>query len=161
MGYLPYFHAWCGLSANSRCRSETCCTRLAENTGRKKVAKNRHPGTIVHFCRAISSQLRHISTTGKKIIKQQYVIQMSSQYGELRPTRGWDRFGSLGHPYEFQRFSRLSALLYGTPAVGVSQTLQCWTEGATYIRQDDHHVGHWLTFYFSTISYPNYGRPIE
>ena len=25
-----------GLSANSTCRSEMCCTRLAENTGRKK-----------------------------------------------------------------------------------------------------------------------------
>ena len=24
------FHTWCGLSANLRCRSETCCTRLAE-----------------------------------------------------------------------------------------------------------------------------------
>jgi len=32
-------HAWCGLSANFRCRFETCCTRLAENTGRKKAPK--------------------------------------------------------------------------------------------------------------------------
>ena len=36
---LPYFHTWCGLTANLGCRSETCCTRLAENTVRKKVAK--------------------------------------------------------------------------------------------------------------------------
>jgi len=27
---------------------------------------------------------------------------MSSQYGELRPTSGWDRFGCLGHPSKFQ-----------------------------------------------------------
>jgi len=27
--------------------------RLAENTGRKKVAKNRHLATIAQFCRAI------------------------------------------------------------------------------------------------------------
>ena len=39
IGCLPYFHTWCGLSANLRCRYETCCTRLAENTGRK-VAKS-------------------------------------------------------------------------------------------------------------------------
>jgi len=45
--------------------SETCCTRLAENTGPKKVAKNRHLGTIAQFCRAISSQLKHVSTIGK------------------------------------------------------------------------------------------------
>jgi len=28
---------------------------------------------------------------------------MSSQYGELRPTSGWDRSGSLRHPCKFQR----------------------------------------------------------
>jgi len=30
--------------------------------------------------------------------------------------------------------------------VGVSQTLWRWTEGATYVWQDDHQVGHWPTF---------------
>ena len=63
---LPYFGTWCGLSANLECRSDTCCTRLAANTGRKKVAKNRHLGTIAQLRRAISSQLRHVSTIGKK-----------------------------------------------------------------------------------------------
>ena len=43
-----------------------CCTRLTENTGSKKVAKNRHLHTIAQLCRAISSQLRHVSTNGKK-----------------------------------------------------------------------------------------------
>ena len=62
-----YFHTWCGLSANLRRRSETCCKRLAENTGRKKVAKSRHLGTIAQLCRAISSQLRHVSTIGKNL----------------------------------------------------------------------------------------------
>jgi len=65
-----------------------CGTRLAENTGRKKVAKNRHLGTIAQLCRAISSQLRHVSTIGKKLIKQQYLPYMAVQYGELRPTSG-------------------------------------------------------------------------
>ena len=49
IGCLPYFHTWCGLSANLRCRTETCSQRLAANTGRKKVAKNRHLGTIGNF----------------------------------------------------------------------------------------------------------------
>jgi len=40
--------------------------RLAENTGRKKVAKNCHLGTIAQLCQAISSQLRHVSTIGQK-----------------------------------------------------------------------------------------------
>ena len=51
-----------GLSANLECRSETCCTRLAANTGRKKVAKNRHLATIAQLRRAIFSQIRHVST---------------------------------------------------------------------------------------------------
>ena len=37
--YRTYFHTRCGLSANLGCRSETCCTRLAENTGRKNRQK--------------------------------------------------------------------------------------------------------------------------
>jgi len=35
---------------------------------------------------------------------------MSPQYGELRPTNGSDRFGSLGHPSSFQRVSRLASV---------------------------------------------------
>jgi len=69
----------------------------AVNAGRKKSPKSRNLRTIVQICRAISSQLRHVSTIGKKLVKQQYLLQMSSQYGELRPTSGWDRSGSLGH----------------------------------------------------------------
>ena len=76
-------------------------SRLAENTGRKIVAKNRHLGTIAQLCRAISSQRRHVSTIRKKIVKQQYVLHMSPQYGELRPASGWDRSGSLRHPCKF------------------------------------------------------------
>jgi len=40
-----------------------------------------------------------------------------------------------GTPANFIGFRILAALLHGTVAVGVSQTLQGWTEGATYIRQ--------------------------
>ena len=97
---LGVSHTWRGLSADLRCRSETCCTRLAENTGCKNLPKNRHLGTITQLCGAMSSQLRHASTIGKKVVKQQYLLHMSPQYGELWPTIGWDRFVSLGHPYK-------------------------------------------------------------
>jgi len=82
-----------------------CCTWLAGNTGHKNDAKSRHHLTTLS---AISSQLRHVSTIGKKLVKQQY-LHMSSQYGELRPTSSWDRFVSLGHPIKFQ-FQWLSCL---------------------------------------------------
>ena len=36
----------CGLSANLGCRSETCCTRIAENTGRKNSPSAHHRTTL-------------------------------------------------------------------------------------------------------------------
>jgi len=85
-----------------------CCRQLAGNTGRKNEAKNRHLHTIAQLCPAISLQLRHVSTIGKKLVKQQYLLHMSPQHGKLWPTNSWDRFGSLGHPSKFQRVSRLA-----------------------------------------------------
>ena len=72
--------------------------------------KNRHLGTIAQLCLAMSSQLSHISTIGKKIVKQQCLPHMSSQYRELRPTSGWDMLASLRHPCKFQRVSRLGSV---------------------------------------------------
>jgi len=40
-------------------------------------AKNRHFGTIVQLCWAISSELRHVSTIVKKLVKQHYLVHMS------------------------------------------------------------------------------------
>jgi len=66
-----------------------------------RMQKNRHFGTIAQFCLAKSSQIRHVSTIGKKLVKQQYLLQ----YGELRLTNSWDLLASLGHPCKFQRVS--------------------------------------------------------
>ena len=46
-----------------------------------------------------------------------------------------------GTPANFNGFRVFAALLLGTLVVGVSQT-----EGATYVQQGDHQVGHWPTF---------------
>jgi len=54
----------------------------------------------------------------QKIVKRQYLLQTSSQYGELRPTDGWDRFGGLGHPSKFQRVSRLAFVTAATSLIG-------------------------------------------
>jgi len=51
-----------------------------------------------------------------------------------------------GTPAKFDGFRVLAALLHSSQVVSVSQTLRCWTEGATYVRQGDHHVGHRPTF---------------
>jgi len=54
--------------------------------------------------------------------------------------------GVWGTPANFYRFRVLAALLHDTLVVGVSQSLRRWTEGAIYIQQGGHHVGHWPTF---------------
>jgi len=124
----------------------------------QKIAKNRHLGTIAQLCWAIFSQRRHVSTVGKKLVKQQYLLHMCPQYGELGPLAAEIGPVVWGTPADFNGFRVLPALLHGTLVVGVSQTLRRWTEGATYIRQGGHHVGHWPTFlvFLSIV----YGRPI-
>jgi len=93
-------------------------TSTHENTGSKKSPKIRHLRTIAQLCRAISSQLRHVSTIGKKLVKQQYLLHISPQYGKLRPTNGWDRFTSLGHPSKFQWVLRLAFVTATTSLIG-------------------------------------------
>jgi len=148
IGCVPFFHTWCGLSANLRCRSETCCPRPAENTGRKKSSQKSPSGHHRTTLSAISLQLRHVSTIGKKNLLSSniYILHMSPQYAELRPTGGWGQSGSLGRPCKFQRVSRLGSVAARHLVVGVSQTLRRWREVATYVRQGDHHIGHWPTF---------------
>jgi len=118
-----------------------CCTRLAGNTGRKNDAKNRHLRTIAQICRAISSQLRHVSTIRKKNL-------LSSNISSTCPY-SMVNFGPLaaeifslvwGTPANFNGIRVLAALLHGTLLVGVSQT------AALNRGRHLHHVGHWPTF---------------
>jgi len=135
---LRYFYTWCGCSPNLECRSEVCCRRLAGNAGPKKSPKIRHLGTIAELRRAVSSQRTHtIDNRKKKLVKQQCVPHISSQYGNMV------NFGPLGTaigpvfwgtPANFNGFRVLAALMHGTPVLGVSQTLRRWTESTTYIR---------------------------
>ena len=54
--------------------------------------------------------------------------------------------GVWGTPATFNSFRVLAALLHGSQVVSVSQTLRRWTEGTTYVRQGDHHIGYLPTF---------------
>jgi len=70
---------------------------------RKKSPSVHHRTTLS----GVSSQLKHVSTIGKKTVKQQYLLHMSSQHGKRWPTNGGDRLVSFKHPSKFQRLSRL------------------------------------------------------
>jgi len=84
----------------------------------QNVAKNRHLGTIAQICRAISSQLRHLSTTGKNLLSS----NMSSRcphnmvnFGPLATEIGLPVWGT---PANFNGFRLLVALLHGSQVVG-------------------------------------------
>jgi len=106
-------HTWCGLGANLRCRFETCCMRLAENTGRKKVAKNHHLGPIAQLCRAISSQLRHISTIGKNLLSTNMSCTCPHNMVNFGPLAAEIGLPAWGTPANFNGFRVLAALLHG------------------------------------------------
>jgi len=86
----------------------------------QKVLKKSPSVTIAQLCRAISSQLRHVSTIGKKLITQQYISSTCSHnivnFGPLAAEIGpvvWST------PANFNGFRVLTALLHGTPVLGV------------------------------------------
>jgi len=103
--------------------SETCCKRLAGNTGRKNDAKNRHLGTIAQLCPAVSSHVRHVSTIRKNLL--------SSNMSSIRP-HNMVNFGPLaaefcwrvwGTPANFNGFRVLAALLQRRRSAEANQTL--------------------------------------
>jgi len=130
-----------------------CCKRLAGNTGRKSDAKNCHLSTIAqkiaiwapsHNFVGLSSELRHVSTIGKKLVKQQYLLQMSLynmvNFGPLTAEIDWRVWST---PSYFNGYRVLAALVHGSQVVGVSQTLRRWTEGVTYGRHSAGRPSRW------------------
>jgi len=69
---------------------------LAGNAGPKKWPSGHHGTTLSGYIFATKA---HIDNR-KKIVRKQCLPDVSSQYGELRPTSGWD-LASLGHPCKF------------------------------------------------------------
>jgi len=107
IGCRPYFHAWRGLSANLECRSEMCCTRLAEIQDTKIAKKFPICAPFYNFVGCIFSTMVYRQSE-KKLAKHQYLLHMFSQYGELRSVSGWDRFINFRHLSIFQvRVSRV------------------------------------------------------
>ena len=110
-----------GLSANLGCRSETCCTLLAEIHD----AKNRHLSTIVTTLSGyILATKAHIDNRKKDLLSSNIssrrlhnVVNFGPLAAEIGPIV-WST------PANFNVFRVLAALLHGTPAVGVSQTLR-------------------------------------
>jgi len=95
------------------------CTWLAENTGRKKSPKNRHLGTIAQLCPAISSQLRHVSTIGTKLVNSTCPHNMAN-FSLLAAEIG---LGIWGTPANFNGFRVLASLLQRRRSPEANQTV--------------------------------------
>ena len=78
--------------------------------------KNRRVRIIAQYCRAVSSQLTHVSIIGKKLVKQQYLLHMSPLVAEIC-WRVW------GTPANFSRFCILALLLQRRRSPEANQTL--------------------------------------
>jgi len=117
--------------------------RLAENTGRKTYAKIAICPPSHNF---VGLYLRNecMDRQSEKLLNSNIFPTCPHNNGELRPTSGRDLLASLslGHPSNFNGYRVLAALLHSTLVESVSQTLRRRTEGATYIPQGGHHVGH-------------------
>ena len=82
-----------------------CCTRLAENTRRKK-SPSAHHRTI---CRDISSQRRLVYWQSENNLLNSIIspTRAHSMVNFISPCRSWDRLVGLGHPIKCHRVSRL------------------------------------------------------
>jgi len=80
------------------------------------MQKNRHLRTIAQLCRAISSQLRHISTIGKNIVKQHTSHTCPYNMVNFGPLAAEIFSLVWGTPSNFNGFRVLAALLHSQTA---------------------------------------------
>jgi len=99
------------------------CTRLIGNTGRINDAKNRHLRTIAQLCRAVSSQLRHISTIGKSMLSSNICSTCSHNMANLGLLAAEIGSGACGTPANFNEFRVLASLLQRRRSSEANQTL--------------------------------------
>ena len=137
---LPHIVYHC---ANLECRSEMCCTRLAGNTGRKRSPFWHHRTKLSGYIFGTKACMDNRKQNLLNINISSICPDNMVNFGLLTAEICWRVWGT---PANFNGFRVLAPLLHGTLVVGVSRTLLSWTEGATYIRQGGHHVGHWPTF---------------
>jgi len=107
-------------TANLGCRSETCCTRLAENTRRKKVAKN---SPSLHHCTTLSAMSSQRIDTRKNFLNSN-TSSFPHNMANFGPLTAEIGSGVWSTPANFNGFRILVALLHGTLVVGISQTLR-------------------------------------
>jgi len=126
----------CNVLRAARCKYRT------QNTA-KKSPSGHHPTTLSGYIFATKACIDNRKKNLLSIDMSSTCTHNMVNFGPLAAELCWRVWGT---PANFNGFRVLAALLHGIPVMGVSQTLRRWTEGATYIQQGGHHVGHWPTF---------------
>ena len=137
---------------NLGCTSETCCTRLAGNAGRKKVAIC----APSYNCRAISSQLRHVSTIGKNLFSSNTSATCPGNmvnFGLLSAEIGSGVWGTLAN---FNRFHLLAALLHGSQSIGHQPNFAALNRGRRHLYLTGR-PSRWALAHISSIEISNAG----
>jgi len=97
------------------------CSRLAENTGRQKIAISAPSHNFVGLCIRKEGMYRQ---SEKKLLSSNISStcpHIMVNFGPLTAEIGWRVWGT---PANFNGIRVLTALLHGTPVLGVSQTLR-------------------------------------
>jgi len=96
--------------------------------GCKNLPENRHLGTISQLCWATSSQLRHISTIGKKLLSSNISSTCPHNMVNFSPLAAEVDLVVWGTPANFNGFRILAAFLHGTLVLGiVPHSSSTWT----------------------------------
>ena len=108
-------HTWCGLSEDLGCRSETCCTRLAANTGRTKSPFGHHRTTLSGCVFAAKACVDNRKTIMVNIDTSSTCSHNMANFGLVTAEICWRVWGT---PANFIGFGVLAALLQGTLVSG-------------------------------------------
>ena len=108
-GCLPYFHIWCGLSANLECRSGMCCTRLAEIQDAKISQKSpsAHHRTILGYDIRKQGEYRQSEKSLLNSIISSTCPHNMVNFGSLTP---W--LASLRYSSKFQQVSHIRFVIF-------------------------------------------------
>jgi len=115
------FHTWCGLSSNLGCRSETCCTRLAENIGRKQSPSTHHRTTLSGYIFATKARIDN----RKKTCLLNSNISPTCLHNMVNVCPLAAEIGSVlwGAPANFNGFRVLASFLQRRRSMEANQTL--------------------------------------
>jgi len=100
-----------------------CCTWLTGNTGCKNDAKNLHLRTIAQVCQAESSQLRHVSTIGKKLLNSSIFATCPHNMANFGPPAAEIGSGVWGTAANCNGYRVLASLLQRRRSPEANQTL--------------------------------------